>query len=138
MKLEDQVVNLELAKKLKELGVKQDSLFYYQNNPYSDGEECIDLMVNEYSSEAGENVIMNTESDNDNHPKYSAFTVAELGKITSNSFNEWAEGYNKSDSEWYFKYRIDKSYLSCQKNEANARAEFIIHLIENKLIDVEY
>ena len=27
MKLENQVVSLELAKKLKELGVKQDSLF---------------------------------------------------------------------------------------------------------------
>ena len=29
MKLEQQVVSLELAKKLKELGVKQDSLFYW-------------------------------------------------------------------------------------------------------------
>ena len=29
MKLEEQVVSLELAKKLKELGVKQESLFYY-------------------------------------------------------------------------------------------------------------
>lgn len=29
MKLEDQVVSLELAKKLKELGVKQESLYYY-------------------------------------------------------------------------------------------------------------
>ena len=33
MKLEDQVCSLELAKKLKELGVKQDSLFYW--NLYS-------------------------------------------------------------------------------------------------------
>lgn len=30
MKLEDQVVSLELAKKLKELGYKQESLFYWR------------------------------------------------------------------------------------------------------------
>jgi hypothetical protein len=32
VKLEDQVVSLELAKKLKELGVKQDGLYHYAFN----------------------------------------------------------------------------------------------------------
>jgi hypothetical protein len=32
MPLENQVVSLELAKKLKELGMKQESLFYWCGN----------------------------------------------------------------------------------------------------------
>lgn len=36
MKLEQQVVSLELAKQLKELGVKQDSLFYWDTD-YENG-----------------------------------------------------------------------------------------------------
>ena len=31
MKLEEQVCSLELAKELKELGVKQDSMFYWEH-----------------------------------------------------------------------------------------------------------
>ena len=36
MKLEQQVCNLELAKKLKELGVKQESLWYWVHNKIKD------------------------------------------------------------------------------------------------------
>ena len=41
MKLEDQVVSLELAKKLKELGVKQESLFYWGYYQVSANEEIL-------------------------------------------------------------------------------------------------
>lgn len=81
MDLTDQVTNLEISKKLKELGVKQKSLFYYQNIPYSNGEKCIELMIVEVKSNNGENVIMNTETENDDNPKYSAFTASELMQL---------------------------------------------------------
>lgn len=84
MQLSDQICSLELAKRLKELGVKQDSLFYYQNNPYNNGKDCIDLMIKEWRDENGENVIMNSEYGNDDHPKYPAFTVSELGEMLPN------------------------------------------------------
>jgi len=74
MKFSDQVCSLELAKILKELNVKQNGLFYYQNNPYINGDECIDLMIIENKSVDGENVIINTECENDLNPTYSAFT----------------------------------------------------------------
>lgn len=78
MKLQSQVTNLELSKRLKELNIPQQSLFYYQNNPYNDGTECIDLMITETKSKNNENTIMNTECENNDNPKYSAFTVSEL------------------------------------------------------------
>lgn len=64
MKLQDQVISLKLAKKLKELGVKQESLFCYagelnQTEPYTLIEHEINRKLDKYDY-------------------ISAFTVAEL------------------------------------------------------------
>ncbi len=70
MKLEDQVVSLELAKKLKELGVKQESAFYWLiSNTTLSGEKCYGLR--------GEGFIALQGAYN----YVSAFTVAELYQI---------------------------------------------------------
>lgn len=67
MKLEDQVTSLELSKKLKEIGVKQESLFYWvDNEKWSD--ECQLEYIPELEFPRDENSI-------------SAFTVAELGEL---------------------------------------------------------
>ncbi len=68
MKLEQQVCNLELAKKLKELGVKQESYFtwvHWRDDSEDDGWDVYHF-------------------DNPSHTMgvdYSAFTVAELGEL---------------------------------------------------------
>src|SRR5437868_5642219 len=73
MKLEDQVTNLELSKRLKELGVKQESLFWWEF--YISGDPEL--------KRAGEQECIEGESE----PWYpskdciSAFTVAELGEM---------------------------------------------------------
>ena len=69
MKLENQVVSLELSKQLKELGFEQDSLYYHL---YGDVKSEIRSIEN----------LSNT----DEHwvhlvDKCSAYTVAELGKM---------------------------------------------------------
>lgn len=75
MKLEDQIVSLELAKKLKELGVKQESVFYWQ--VYYDGEDNPVLEYKPKSTSGWETDLGDAE-----HPEnlryFSAFTVAEL------------------------------------------------------------
>jgi hypothetical protein len=70
MKLEDQVVSLELAKKLKELGVKQQSL--YSHGKHGDIFQPVDRL-NPY-------VLA------------SAFTVAELGEILSDGIEKSWKG----------------------------------------------
>ena len=65
MKLEDQVCSLELAQKLKAMGVKQESHFYWVNRR-GDG-ACL---------------VCEEESMNWANPEmWSAFTVAELGEM---------------------------------------------------------
>lgn len=66
MNLESQVINLELAKRMKKLGIKQNSLFYWRD----------------YKSDAGSEVIYAPNVFHENsvtvYDYYSAFTVAEL------------------------------------------------------------
>jgi len=67
MKLENQVCSLELAKKLKELGVKQESLFYWR---YNDGMD--EWFIDEWDEFGpGKEFISSLKAT-------SAFTVAEL------------------------------------------------------------
>ena len=67
MKLENQIVSLELAKRLKELGCKQDSIFKWHSK--------LDEKGNRVYTEIVYLPIKQMEQD------YSAFTVAELGEL---------------------------------------------------------
>jgi hypothetical protein len=107
MKIEEQVTNLELSMKLKELKVLQKSIFYWRAydiaNPF----------------------IARPRYDPLNYD-YSAFTVAELGEILRPFLkkNIWlrdviAEAMDNAT------YMID---------EANSRAQMLIYLIENNLL----
>jgi hypothetical protein len=119
MTLEQQVVSLDLAKKLKELGVKQESLFcWYKHKkdgwtlvwPWAKGYEYI-----------------------------SAFTVAELGEILPDevSTNKYTEPDLKTfmcklhaEGDWQKYIEITED-----STEADARARMLIYLLENNLYD---
>lgn len=76
MKLENQVCSLELAKKLKELGVKQESIWYHRgisNNTNPDPEKWYYSWGIVLSNEKVGEPFNNARLRN-----YSAFTVAEL------------------------------------------------------------
>jgi hypothetical protein len=78
--LEQQVVSLELAQKLKELGVKQESLFYWFDP----------IAEQPVVARSNEEAVLKTFFP---QKKYSAFTVAELGEllpkeITSDQLNK--------------------------------------------------
>lgn len=113
MKLENQVVSLELAKKLKELGVKQESLFYWWNNqiyfyPYLD------------QTEIGDSI--------------SAFTVAELGILLPTMSDLPKQGH---DGRWrvHGPWTAEKGdLLHIADTEADCRAKVLIYLLENNLI----
>lgn len=138
MELSDQCVNLELSKRLKELGCQQDSLFYINNN----NEITIPIKV--------DGVIVTGLGEH-----YSAYTVAELGALIPFTIEHKDEGtlfcnqmigYTKHGYHPAIHYTTsdDNSKYGCacvvqdfsDDNEANARAKMLIWLIENGHINI--
>jgi len=130
MELSKQVVSLELAKKLKELGVKQESLFWWRMLTKEDGWE-----------------IWDSPSDAGGYECFSAFTVAELGEMLPEVLKD-DEGIRfnlniwKDSDVWYVSYwwEEDTRRSSDMKietffeyTEADARAKMLIYLVENGL-----
>ena len=137
MKLEDQVCSLELAKKLKELGVKQDSFWYwyaFDGMKWNLGEyDYLQEMQSVYSEEDYETVT-------------SAFTVAELGEMLPSKIEGWFElkemkiegAFNDGFRLWYFERAVDeKTRWFEDGSEANARAKMLVHLIEQGMVTLE-
>lgn len=134
MNLDQQVCSIELAKRLNELGVNKGSIFFWIRGKLGKfaGERQFGIVYIDWFAE-----LDDTDSK-DNYEYYSAYSVAELGDIfTANIISgkdfsgsyfcrAWGDKSSK-DSDWIF---LESD------NEANARAKMLIHLIENKLIEV--
>lgn len=125
MNLSDQVCSLELAKKLKELGVNTESYFYWfklsdkDNYDLSESWQIADL---------------------ERFDMISAFTVGELGELLPgwNPFPKYL--WMAKSAEFEIQYRNDHTeqlsqYFSGDK-EADIRAKMLIYLIENELMEV--
>ena len=132
MKLESQVVSLELAKEMKELGFEQESLWsWVQWNMHK--KHLPEKLVYE---------IAPTEDApyfSDKREQCSAYTVAELGEMILNHCNEYAQGYVDCGCFYHFQYGrrgsgsmiegIGKTFTaSDEDNEADARAKMLIYL----------
>lgn len=83
MELEKQVTSLELSKRLKELGVKQESLFYHAKVAFKAGKGY------EYHNRNRQRIIMKGRAKKWQPPKdfCSAFTVAELGELLPQAYS---------------------------------------------------
>lgn len=126
MKLEDAVCSLELAKKLKDLGVKQESFFRHIN--ISIYERVDKLKDRKWFIESAAYPSLSTE-------KYSAFTVPELLEIFPIK-NYHYKLIKEKDNEYLCSHYSREEYLIFRdENSANACAKMLIHIIENKLYD---
>lgn len=136
MELEQQVVSLELSKKLKELGVPQDSLFYWWATDIEiDGLTWWEVGAKE--PKRGK-AVRRLE---DRQP-VSAFSVAELGEMLPNKIGD---GYwiitGKDKDGWFCAYnkpqggKANYIHLVSEETEADARAKMLIWLVENRYLD---
>lgn len=143
MKLEDQVCSLELSKRLKELGVKQESLWYW----------CPKHTVNAVLNKGECHLItVETVKRLEKYEAYkydfiSAFTVAELGEMLPKTIKDpqanWnleIELYDGCSSLNYESYYATHEWKLLDNGitdttEANARAKMLIYLIKNKRME---
>lgn len=108
MKLENQVCSLDLAKRLKELGVKQNGLYHWITYKKIKPSLCFGTPV--------------TDRD------FSAFTVAELGEMLP-------ETELIRDTKVLGQWGCDfMSHRTFGDTEADTRAKMLVYLLENKLI----
>jgi hypothetical protein len=132
MELSKQVCSLELSKRLKELGVKQESHFIWSEISSPETLWCVNAYENKYSY--------------DTAPWYAAFTVAELHMLLPAGitflrgrdgfscqmglFRQYSQISGSQEPEKWLKARGSFNYRS----EADAAARMLIYLVENKLI----
>lgn len=123
MKLEEQVISLDIAKRLKELGVKQESLFIWIHMEDTGAQLNIKIRDILYDMRSGYDMHEEDGDDRD----CSAFTVAELGEMLPVRMVE----YCKTTAGWYCAYDHTDFIAPI---EADARGKMLISLLENKLI----
>ncbi len=137
MNIEDQVVSLELAKKLKEIGVEQESLFYW----------------------ASGSLLFFEEVDWSDADTYSAFTVAELMEklpsfVRKPGYYSYSKEYHLRiertrnryyETNWMVCYCDVDIYEGYEYNEligitgkklANVLAKVLVWLIEKGYVEV--
>lgn len=134
--------SLELAKQLKALGVKQDSLFYWVDRGDNALEEYkgIGLIGREVFRQ-----FFAKEYD----PIASAYTVAELGEMLPASlrldsddvgwFSVKLSVFSKGRASWRVAYDAPRPHDISERaeTEADARAMMLIYLLENKIVTVD-
>jgi len=124
MKLEQQVVSLDLAKRLKELGVKQESEFYWNRF----------LNSTEYQEQHGEpeeswRVVRPFNMDALGDAFYSALTVAELGEMLPAQ----TRSIKVAPGDFYCNSQIHAWPGQHGETEADSRARMLVFLLENDL-----
>lgn len=134
MKPNQQVTSLELSKKLKELGVSQESLFYwiYTDAPLADGSRDKVVLGTTLRDSHWE---LGGEQDT-----YSAYTVAELGDLLPEPDGRGWVDFTKLKGRYVVTFKVNslKKLASFQSpTEADARAKMLVYLIENGLLDVK-
>ncbi len=143
MKLENQVVSLELAQKMKELGFKQESYFNYIKYQCKEKAEIVHPFEDR-------NIVLSC-SCGETETLCSAYTVAELGSVLPDTFiNNMASSSSehqlhrliceKQDKVWNVIYVcvgcMGRLCSTQADTEADARAKMLIYLVENKLITI--
>lgn len=130
MNLQKQVVSLEHAKRLKQLGIVQKSLFYLQKE-YSSDTPTI------YTYDDIEGWGINPSSQKH---LYSAYTVAELGAMMPpdhGTFKDFDFGFTIQCLNKNEEGKFEMNHYHYNGTEAEARADMLIYLLESKIITAE-
>lgn len=130
MNPQSQVTSLELSKRLKELGVKQDSYFWWNTI-------TLELLPKQEMIRLSESGLTNEAYWRGNF--ISAYTVAELGEMLPPLYesylcagiHEWHVNLNMNARDKHTQYPTMRA-----DTEAEARGRMLEYLIKNNLLSV--
>lgn len=124
MELINQVCSLESAKKLKELGFPQSSLFYWFVD--CSGREPYLVNHSQYPFKSC------------GCKEYSAFTTAELGELLPDTYQtSKITGALTGKVTWQcWRLYASLRHIIYENTEAEARAKMLIHLASNGLMEI--
>ncbi len=152
MNIELQVCSLDLARKLKELGVNKSSIFGWCHHNYGNKRDWV-IITGNYNHNpflwGGDDCKLQEQKDRE----IAAYTSAELIDLLPTSFEcrneidnlescekvylrivKYLDNYHVSyfdhDDQWFSWHRIEEVKLS------DALAKMLIHLIEQKLVEL--
>ncbi|MEZ5898042.1 MAG: hypothetical protein R3D51_00980 [Hyphomicrobiaceae bacterium] len=149
MKLEDQVCSLELAKRLKELGVKQDSYFDWEQSSSISRSYNAGIVIDEKFNIGDHRVTVSSrhlltaavvlpfpnERQKIRDAACSAFTVAELGDMLPKSMMIISySGYAEASWCCELNHGGEREHREYADTEADARAKMLTYLVEHDLI----
>lgn len=121
--------DLEYAIKLRDLGCKQDSIWWWVEKELYIKQGSVLWLANDKGyPESGKRF------EHYKDKSYSAYTCAELGELILN--------YYQTDMPYYvnclgWEFMKDNGSLENAEYEADCRAKMLIYLIENKHMEVE-
>lgn len=134
--IQNHVTSLELSKRLKELGVKQESLFYWNDS----GLGLAHCQV-EFIGSVSQNNLTGQKPN-----FYSAFLASELGEMLPFFIEHNGKICNlvqeKTGQTWYLRYKHEtKNTVTAlisfkDDTEVDALAKMLIYLLENNLLSV--
>jgi hypothetical protein len=150
MKLEDQVITKDQAKKIKELGITAEALWYWV---YPKMEGMISTVVGVKPEHIALDILSDNEGDEFDHDMAAAYSVAELGVILPGIINkcrltQWViTGQTDNNISYGMQYRfrgddpvnygVFPSRSIFGDTEAKARANLIMALLEEKILTAE-
>lgn len=139
MKIENQVCNLELSRRLKEIVIKQYSLFYWADSSIVIGIDINLLLYNNKTRTLSG--INNHWPDNDHSEVSSAFTASELGELLPSVRILNQPSLNKKFNIPYWEicsYLDNIEHIKTGDNNlANSMAKMLIYLLENGLMELK-
>ncbi|MFQ5786490.1 MAG: hypothetical protein ACE5H1_00770 [Thermodesulfobacteriota bacterium] len=142
MELKDQVISLDIAKRLKELGVPQESLFYWV--PEYTVNMATGKKLHRIITDETVNVLKKRKEYEGDF--VSAFTLSELGELLPFEYSDTCKG---KDGVWMCCHmeaicddyacegdEIEITFNECEEadTEANARGLMLIYLLDQGII----
>ena len=127
MKIEEQVVSIELAKEMKKLGAPQDSYFTWCEYGEYESEYLAPLSAAEINYKDNYFIVVHV---------CAAFTVAELGEMLPFNYQSTKLYLDNGEStvEWCCCHSHKKQHCEYADTEADARAKMWLYLKKKKRV----